>query len=111
MQSEPPRIPWFYNYIISRHYIVQLLRLRSGHYPCKKFAFLMRKVTSADCDVCNTTDDIQHILLECAKNRTRREAMMAKFNINKYDLGVFLSILAEPTTELAKCLVDIVCNC
>jgi hypothetical protein len=37
-----------------------------------KFAYLMKKVSSPDCDVCGTIEDVQHILVDY-KNMSKRE--------------------------------------
>jgi ribonuclease HI len=110
IQCQPPRIPWFYNYKLSRREIVELHRLRSGHYPSNKFAYLMKKVTSPDCDVCGTIDDVQHILVECKKYEQKRDLMVRKFQLNRQDVGAFISILADPTSPAAKYLVEMILN-
>ncbi|KAL0883429.1 hypothetical protein ABMA27_016810 [Loxostege sticticalis] len=95
---------------ICRKHIVILHRLRSGHFPSNKFAFLMRKAPSPNCDVCGTLDDVQHILVECEKYRGRRSPILQKFNINMYDVGAFIEILADPTSQAAKCLAEMILN-
>lgn len=106
IQCQPPRIPWFYNSKLSRTYIVAIDRLRSGHYPSKKFGYLMNKIDSPNCEVCGMVEDVQHILAECKKYKRVREALVQKFHINTYDQGAFLSILAEPTSDTAKFMVE-----
>lgn len=101
---EPPRIPWFSSSRLNRQQIVMALRLRSGHIPLNKFGFLMGKVTSPKCDECGVEDDVYHFLMECVRNASRRQQLVDKFNINRIDVGVFQSILAEPWSEAAKLL-------
>ncbi|CAG9109951.1 unnamed protein product [Plutella xylostella] len=50
IQSEPPRIPWFGDIKINRSEVVLAHRLRSGHIPLNRFAYLMKKVDSPNCD-------------------------------------------------------------
>lgn len=107
IQCQPSRNQWFISNSLNRKHIVVLHRLRSGHYPTNKFAFLMRKVNSPNCDVCGTIDDVYHLLVECNKYRSGRNTMIQQFNINKYDLGAFINVLSDPNSEAAKYLAEI----
>lgn len=107
IQGQPLQIPWFLNATLSRNYITNVNRLRSGHYPNKKFAFLMKKINSPNCDICDTMDDIEHMFTECEKFKRRVEILMDKYRINRFDTGVFLGILARPTSEVAKDFTNI----
>ncbi|XP_063395680.1 uncharacterized protein LOC134680480 [Cydia fagiglandana] len=102
MQCEPPHIPWFMNARLSRKLIKIGLRLRSGHIPLKKFAFMMKKVPSPNCEACNVVEDVQHVLVECVRNEGNRQLLMKSLNLNRLDVGVFQSILAAPISEEAK---------
>lgn len=102
IQCEPPRIPWFYNTNLNRNNIVLAHRLRTGHIPLNKYGFLMKKVNSPNCDTCGKIEDVQHLLVECERNRSQREALLTAANFSRYDVGVFISILSDPTSELAK---------
>lgn len=102
IQHQPSRIPWFIDTKMSRALIVAALRLRSGHYPTKRFGHMMRKIDSPNCDVCGVIDDVQHLLVECAKNQTGRELLMNSRKINKIDIGIFFGILADPGSDAAK---------
>ncbi|KAL0819666.1 hypothetical protein ABMA28_007732 [Loxostege sticticalis] len=75
---------------------------------CNKFAYMMKKVNSPNCDLCDRVDDVHHILVECAKFTTERDLIMQKFNLNKHDTQPFLNILAEPTSEAARLLVEMI---
>nr|XP_026492744.1 uncharacterized protein LOC113398301 [Vanessa tameamea] len=108
IQNVPPHKPWFENCELSKLYITIGLRCRSGHIPSKKFAYLMRKVESPNCEYCNKVEDLYHILTECAKNRIERATTITKLNMNLLDIGVFQSILTEPATFSAKTIYDIV---
>ncbi|KOB71057.1 Non-LTR retrotransposon CATS [Operophtera brumata] len=44
--------------VLGRREIVTALRLRSGHIPCNKFSYLMRKITSPNCLSCNVIDGV-----------------------------------------------------
>ncbi|XP_063549070.1 uncharacterized protein LOC134756171 [Cydia strobilella] len=103
MQSEPPHLPWFTNSNLSRQLIKIGLRLRSGHIPSKKFAYLMKaKEPSPNCQVCGSVEDVQHILTECARNESDRQSLLPTLKVNRIDVGAFQSILAVPTSEEAK---------
>lgn len=101
MQAEPPRIPWFKNLRLSRKLIVIAHRLRSGHIPLNRFGFLMKKVPSPNCEVCGKIEDVLHLLAECVKNQAQRDSLVATLKVNKLDVGVFQSILSNPTSDKA----------
>lgn len=61
IQNQLARVPWSCNSNLSRTFIVMAHRLRSGHYPTRKFGHLMKKVESPNCDLCGTLDDVQHL--------------------------------------------------
>lgn len=107
IQSEPLHIPWFLN-DIGRASAITAARLRSGHIPCNKFAYLMKKVESPNCAVCNKVEDVYHLLLECARNDSKRQLMLDKCNFKIYDIGSVCSILAEPLSEPARMLYDLI---
>lgn len=108
MQSEPPRIPWFAESYTKRSYVVMAHRLRSGHFPSRKFGYLMKKVDSPNCQVCNKIEDVQHLLLECEKNRREREIVMRELKLNIYDVGTFIRILSIPNSGEAKLIYAMV---
>ncbi|KAG6461494.1 hypothetical protein O3G_MSEX012673 [Manduca sexta] len=87
--------PWIDNKILNRNELVIALRLRSGHIPCNKFSYLMRKTTSPNCQTCQVIDDIYHILMECARNTSMRNDC----DINILDIGHCNSLLALPLSE------------
>lgn len=99
---EPPRIPWFSDGKLGRMLIKIAFRLRSGHVPLNKFAYLMKKSLSPNCEACQKPEDLYHILLECAKNASERQQLFRLLDINILDLGVFQHILSKPTTEECK---------
>ncbi|XP_028177953.1 uncharacterized protein LOC114365550 [Ostrinia furnacalis] len=73
-----------------------------------KFAFMMKKVNSPNCNICDKVEDVQHILVECVKFKKERDLILRKFHINAYDVGGFLNILANPTSKAARFVVDMV---
>ncbi|CAH2211388.1 jg22509 [Pararge aegeria aegeria] len=81
-------------------------RLRSGHYPSNKFAFVMKKASSANCDICGTMDDVQHVLVECSRYNLERLDVMRRYNINRLDVGALTSLLSQPTTEGFRNLLE-----
>ena len=108
MQSEPPRIPWFAESHTRRSYVVMAHRLRSGHFPSRKFGYLMKKVDSPNCLVCNKVEDVQHLLVECEKNRREREIVTRELKLNLYDVGAFIRILSTPNSGEAKLVYEMI---
>lgn len=108
IQGQPSRVPWFENTKLDRNYVKLILRLRSGHYPSAKFAFLMKKADSPNCTVCNQIEDVQHLLMECARNRVERELFMNDCEINKFDVGIIQAILSTPSSEIIKKLCHLI---
>lgn len=106
IQCQPPRVPWFVRSKTSRSDVVIAHRLRSGHYPCKKFSFMMKVSDSPNCEVCGTVEDVHHLLIECAKNSSERDVLIDIFNLNRSDLGVFINMLASPASDGAKLLYN-----
>lgn len=72
VQTWPLRYPWFDLCKMGRNEIVMALRLRSGHLPLNKFAYLMRKVESPNCSECGVIEDVYHVLMECVRNEAFR---------------------------------------
>jgi ribonuclease HI len=95
MQSEPPRIPWFASVSLSRRCVVTLLRLRSGHILSNKFLHLMKLSNSPNCDTCGVVEDVQHLLIECVRNRSERQALMTSFNLHASNVGLFQAVLSS----------------
>ncbi|KAL0841117.1 hypothetical protein ABMA28_014874 [Loxostege sticticalis] len=108
IQCEPPRIPWFSNCNLDRKTLKLMLRIRSGHIPSRRFAFMMKKVDSPNCEVCGVIDDVFHILMECDRNRTQRNIFINKFNVNRLDMGYVQSILGNPSSDAARYLCSLV---
>lgn len=108
IQSEPPRIPWFGDIKINRSEVVLAHRLRSGHIPLNRFAYLMKKVDSPNCDVCGVLEDVQHLLAECVRIEAHRESFLRYIGHSSTDVGVYNSILAMPWSETARRLYKIV---
>jgi ribonuclease HI len=101
IQNRLPRKPWFDDSNLSRIYIKLALRLRSGHYPSAKFAFLMKKAESDKCPLCEKVEDVQHLLMECVRNDNERQLLMSEFKLNILDIGLIQSILSEPNSKVA----------
>lgn len=104
IQPHPLNIPWIDNIVLNRHELVIALRLRSGHTPCNKFSYLMRKSVTANCLTCNVIDDVYHILMECVQNLAERN----NTNLNKMLIGDCNSTLADPLSDKAKRLYKLV---
>lgn len=67
-----------------------------------------KKVTSPNCEIYGKLDDVDNILVECAKYRRVRELLMQKINMNSYNGFAFLNILAELLSKAARFLVDMI---
>ncbi|KAG6442242.1 hypothetical protein O3G_MSEX002220 [Manduca sexta] len=98
---------WIDKADMGRHTIATALRLRSGHIPLNKFAFLMRKVDSPNCTVCNSIEDVYHIIMECRRNEPQRHELAMTHN-KFYETGECNSVLANPTSEIARALYKLV---
>lgn len=108
LQGQPSYRPWFDGLQISRRYIKLAMRLRSGHYPSNKFAFLMGKVPSPNCDLCKCIEDVQHLLMECVRSERQRESLTKKLKLNLYDIGIVQSILCRPASDACMELCNLV---
>lgn len=102
MQCEPPRIPRFSNN--EKH------RLRSGHVPLNKFGFLIKKVSSPNCEQWGIVEDVHHSLVECVRYRKEREALLSSFKNNVLDFGTFQSMLSKPYSENAFKIYNFIQN-
>ncbi|KAG6453577.1 hypothetical protein O3G_MSEX008208 [Manduca sexta] len=98
VQPHPPKIPWIDNKLLNRVSTVTAMRLRSGHIPSKKFAFLMKKATSPNCPDCNIYEDTYHILMECIRNDAFRKSECLHIK----ETGSVNCILSNPITDEAK---------
>lgn len=101
LQCQPPPIPWFLNVNVSRHKIVIAHRLRSGHMPLNKFAFLMKKIDSPNCEACGKIEDVHHLLMECDRNSRSRERLIRDLKLNRLDVGMFHDIMSRPDSDQA----------
>ncbi|KAJ8711454.1 hypothetical protein PYW07_008696 [Mythimna separata] len=108
IQSEPPRAPWFDDCQLNKNYVKLVLRLRSGHYPSAKFAFLMKKADSPNCRECNQIEDVQHLLMDCIRNRSERESLLRELGLNRLNVGLIQTILSRPTSDDAKKLCQLI---
>lgn len=108
IQREPPRVPWFDDANLSRNYVKLALRIRSGHYPSAKFAFLMKKVDSPNCQTCNKLEDVQHLLMDCVRNKNERDSLLNELKLNILDVGIIQSILSSPKSNAAKKICNLI---
>lgn len=107
IQYEPFRYPWYESCRLDRASLVIAFRLRSGHIPLNRFAFLMKKVTSPNCAECGTVEDVYHIIMECVRNQTYREYVFNN-SVIKNNVGICNSVLAQPDSEVAKSIYKLV---
>lgn len=104
IQPNIHRFPWVDQTRMSRTDITMALRLRAGHVPLNAFAYLMGKVISPMCSVCNIVEDVHHLLAECARGEELRAQLFSRdFNVGKYN-----SILASPLSDEARMLYNLV---
>lgn len=108
LQCEPHRVPWFETVKMKRSQIKLAFRIRSGHYPCGKFLYLMKIANSPNCSTCNTLEDIYHLLMECDRNRNERAALMSRFNLARIDVGVAQAAISNPASAVATAFYDLV---
>lgn len=104
IQPQPMRYPWIDNSSLNRVDTVTALRLRTGHIPCNKFSYLMRKTPSPSCPDCNMIDDAYHIVMECVRNKAKRD----RFGLKLEQLGECNIILAEPLSVAARMMYQLV---
>lgn len=102
--THPFRTLWFDKSNLNRTDIVTALRLRSGHTPCRYFAFLMQKVDTPLCPDCGVVEDTYHLLVECV----RGDAYRARIGLNLRMAGVCNGVLARPTSDQARILYKLV---
>lgn len=100
IQPHPMSSPWIDNSILSRKEVIIGLRLRSGHIPCNKFSYLMRKNISPNCLTCNVIDDVYHILMECVRNSNSRN----NCGVDLGDMSSCNRILTDPLSDDARTL-------
>lgn len=105
IQPHPLSSPWIDNNILNRRETVIALRLRSGHIPRNKFLHLMKKSTTPNCLLCNSIDDVYHILMECVCNEAFRNSILS---FSYRDIGHCNSVLAEPVSDAARTLYKLV---
>lgn len=105
VQPQLPRSPWFDECGLNRTDTVLAMRLRCGHMPLNKFAYLMRKVPSPNCTECDVEEDVYHILMECVRNESaRRQIVDEAF----YEIGGCNYILAHPMSDSALLIYKLV---
>jgi hypothetical protein len=105
--STLPHSPWYEKTTdIERSHLVTALSLRSGHVPKNSYGYMMKKVDSPNCCVCNVVEDVFHIIMECTRTNDLRKTL----NINRYDVGACNGILSNPNSEQARLLVKIISN-
>jgi hypothetical protein len=92
---------------LKRWSVILAHRLCSGHFHSKRFAFLMKKTESPNCDVCGTLNDVQHILLEWKMFDAERVKLKCVLQQNSLNIGRLQSILAESGSNAALMLYDL----
>lgn len=102
------RYPWIADVIYNRDVLKMALRLRSGHIPSSKFAYLMNKTNSPNCDECGIVEDVTHILMECVRNESFRNLHLGARTAH---IGYLNGILASPMSEEARVLFKLAKLC
>ncbi|CAH0723652.1 unnamed protein product, partial [Brenthis ino] len=96
LTAEPPQIPWFSNTRMTYKELVACFRLRSGHVPLNNFGYLMSKTESPNCVVCNTKEDLMHLLIECKINESLRIKLLTDTQCPRQDIMfLFHSVLSS----------------
>ncbi|XP_045453905.1 uncharacterized protein LOC123663261 [Melitaea cinxia] len=106
IQPEPMSSPWISN-SLSRLDIVIALRMRSGHIPLNKFAYLMNKTNTPNCEECDKIEDVYHIVMECIRNEPLRNEIFISHNIIR-EVGGINCVLAFPLSKEARALYKLV---
>ncbi|CAH2221171.1 jg22870 [Pararge aegeria aegeria] len=106
IQAEPLMTPWIRDTSMNRRDTVVLLRLRSGHIPFNKFAYLIGKAPTPNCTECGVVEDVFHILMECVRNESMRRSI---FNTNciYQSIGGINIVLGNISSKLSKNLIDL----
>lgn len=110
IQCQPPRIPWCTYSQLSRKLITIAHRIRTGHIPSNKFAFLMGKAPSPNCDTCGVIDDTYHLLMECVQFHAERKELFEKFDVDILQVGIMNSLLSKPNSEEACLLFNLLAS-
>ena len=85
--------PWSTSLHRNRCWEVILARLWLGHTRLTH-GYLMENGRPPTCSVCNTTITVEHILISCARYKTKREVVFKDHYINSSELTI-KSILLE----------------
>jgi hypothetical protein len=51
-------------------------------------------------------EDMQHLLIECVRNRSERETLMTSFNLHAPNVGLFQAVLSSPMSDAARSVCD-----
>ena len=105
MQQEPMNCPWINNCSMNRINVITAMRLRSGHVPYNKFAFLMKKVSTPNCLECEVVEDAYHALMECVRNDSIRQQIL---DFKFWQIGGCNSVLAFPNSDTARSLYNLI---
>lgn len=93
--------PWFENVNLPTDLTIILSRIRTGHTATKDRLYSWKLVNSDKCEICNTTENLTHILHHCPRFHLNRQ----KYPIltNHSDIA---PILAENKTENIKQIAE-----
>ncbi len=67
-----PLKQWYHHSPLNTTIIKKVNRILSNHGYTNKFLYMIKKVQSNNCDVCCTTEAINHILFSCLKYKNDR---------------------------------------
>ncbi|XP_073980160.1 uncharacterized protein [Rhodnius prolixus] len=67
------RKPWFSDGACSKQYVTIINRLRSDHCVCKKYLHRIGKEASPLCTICDSLEDMEHIVMACSKYTNQRD--------------------------------------
>lgn len=79
----PTLKPWFYNYALETHEIINIGRLRTFHTMTKDKLYQWKLTNSEICEECGVREDANHVLFACTKylgNRYKHKCLITYSN-------------------------------
>jgi hypothetical protein len=99
IKPEIKREPWFKTHKINNTDTKKINRLLAGHTYTKKWLKTMKLSDTNLCDMCNTTEDEEHLIDSCSKHENIR---------NLPEFEALKGLLKESTLEGLKCLIKFI---
>lgn len=64
--------PWFHKIKFESYNLKRVIRLRTNHGMTKNKRFLFKLETTDKCNLCDVTEDLQHVTINCPRFNTQR---------------------------------------